>query len=230
MYEKFSDRARKVMQLANRVAQEWNHEYIGTEHILLGLLRMDDGIGPRVLRQLLPATGALQSAVEALIQRGPEMITMGKLPQTPRAKKVIESAMDEARQLGHSHVGTEHILLGLLREGEGVASQEMQTAGLTLEGTRAALVEYLGPQQVASEINKAAFLIRGQAAFSVKDGCGVESLFRADSVQLADGVLSVNRNGKVIAQYSDWTSWREVGEEWTAMVAVAESANKETAA
>jgi hypothetical protein len=119
MYERFTDRARKVMQLANQEAQRFNHEYIGTEHILLGLVKEGSGVAANVLKNLDVDLRKIRLEVEKLVQSGPEMVTMGKLPQTPRAKKVIEYSMEEARNLNHNYVGTEHILLGLLREQEG---------------------------------------------------------------------------------------------------------------
>ena len=100
MYERFTDRARKVMQLANREAQRFNHEYIGTEHILLGLVKEGSGVAVAVLQNLGVDPRKIRLEIEKLIQSGPEIVTMGTLPQTPRAKKVIEYAMEEARNLG----------------------------------------------------------------------------------------------------------------------------------
>src|SRR5512137_1652083 len=138
MYERFTDRARKVMQLANQEAQRFNHEYIGTEHILLGLVKEGSGVAANVLKNLDVDLRKIRLEVEKLVQSGPEMVTMGKLPQTPRAKKVIEYSMEEARNLNHNYVGTEHILLGLLREQEGVAAQVlMNLLGHGLEGSEA---------------------------------------------------------------------------------------------
>src|SRR5438045_5708638 len=121
MYDRFTDRARKVMQLANREAKRFNHEYIGTEHILLGLVKEGEGVAANVLKNLDIDLRKIRLEVEQIVQSGPDIVTMGKLPQTPRAKKVIESAVEEARNLNHNHIGTKHILLGLLREEEGVA-------------------------------------------------------------------------------------------------------------
>ena len=105
MYERFTDRARKVMQLANQEAQRFNHEYIGTEHILLGLVKEGSGVAANVLKNLDVDLRKIRIEVEKIVQTGPDMVTMGKLPQTPRAKKVIEYAMDEARNLNHNYVG-----------------------------------------------------------------------------------------------------------------------------
>ncbi len=144
MYERFTDRARKVMQLANQEAQRFNHEYIGTEHILLGLVKEGSGVAANVLKNLEVDLRKIRLEVEKLVQSGPEMVTVGKLPQTPRAKKVIEYSMEEARNLNHSYVGTEHILLGLLREQEGVAAQVLMNLGLKLEEVREEVLQLLG--------------------------------------------------------------------------------------
>src|SRR6187401_261605 len=144
MYERFTDRARKVMQLANQEAQRFNHEYFGTEHILLGLVKEGSGVAANVLKNLDIDLRKIRLEVEKLVQSGPEMVTMGKLPQTPRAKKVIEYSMEEARNLNHNYVGTEHILLGLLREQEGVAAQVLMNLGLKLEEVREEVLNLLG--------------------------------------------------------------------------------------
>jgi ATP-dependent Clp protease ATP-binding subunit ClpC len=144
MYERFTDRARKVMQLANQEAQRFNHEYIGTEHILLGLVKEGSGVAANVLKNLDVDLRKIRLEVEKIVQSGPDMVTMGKLPQTPRAKKVIEYAIEEARQLNHNYVGTEHLLLGLLREQEGVAAQVLMNLGLKLDEVREEVLNLLG--------------------------------------------------------------------------------------
>jgi ATP-dependent Clp protease ATP-binding subunit ClpC len=144
MYERFTDRARKVMQLANQEAQRFNHEYIGTEHMLLGLVKEGTGVAANVLKNLDVDLRKIRLEVEKLVQSGPEMITMGKLPQTPRAKKVIEYSMEEARKLNHNFVGTEHIVLGLVLEQEGVAAQVLMNLGLKLEEVREEVLNLLG--------------------------------------------------------------------------------------
>ena len=144
MYERFTDRARKVMQLANQEAQRFNHEYIGTEHILLGLIKEGSGVAASVLKNLGIDLRKIRLEVENVVKSGPDMVTMGKLPQTPRAKKVIEYSMEEARNLNHNYVGTEHLLLGLLREHEGVAAQVLMNLGLRLEDVRDEVLALLG--------------------------------------------------------------------------------------
>ncbi|RMH30264.1 MAG: ATP-dependent Clp protease ATP-binding subunit [Planctomycetota bacterium] len=144
MYERFTDRARKVMALANQEAQRFNHEYIGTEHILLGLVKEGSGVGANVLKNLGVDLRKVRLEVEKLVRSGPDMVTMGKLPQTPRAKKVFEYAIEEARNLNHNYVGTEHLLLGLLREHDGVAAQVLMNLGLKLEEVREEVLNLLG--------------------------------------------------------------------------------------
>ena len=153
MFERLTDRARKVMALANQEAQRLNHEYIGTEHILLGLVKEGSGVGANVLRNLDVDLRKVRLEVEKLVRAGPEMVTMGKLPQTPRAKKVIEYAIEEARNLNHNYVGTEHLLLGLLREHDGVAAQVLMNLGLKLEEVREEVLNLLGASNEQREEN-----------------------------------------------------------------------------
>ncbi len=135
-FEKFSERARRVLSLAQEEAQRFNHNYIGTEHILLGLVRETEGVAARVLSNLGVELGKVRSAVEFIIGKG-ERHTPGEIGLTPRAKKVIELAVDEARRLNHHYIGTEHILIGLMREGEGVAAGVLESLGVSLDKVRA---------------------------------------------------------------------------------------------
>src|SRR3982750_3098149 len=144
MYERFTDRARKVMQLANQEAQRFNHEYVGTEHVLLGLIKEGSGVAANVLKNLDADPGKSRNEGEKIVQAGRDMITMGKLPQTPRAKKVIEYAIQEARNLDHKHVGTEHLLLGLLHEEAGVAASVLASLCLKLEVVREEVLKLFG--------------------------------------------------------------------------------------
>ncbi len=148
MYVRFTDRARKVMQLANQEAQRFNHEYIRTDHILLGLIKEGSGVAANVLRNLDINLANVWQDVENMLQGEPDKVTMGKLPQTPWAKGVIQAAMDEARGLHHNYVGTEHILLGLLRDQEGlcVTGTVLGKHGLTREAVRWEVVRVLGPE------------------------------------------------------------------------------------
>ncbi|MHC4291275.1 MAG: ATP-dependent Clp protease ATP-binding subunit [Planctomycetota bacterium] len=187
MFERFTDRARKVMALANQEAQRFNHEYIGTEHILLGLVKEGNGVGANVLRNLDIDVKKLRLEIEKLVKSGPDMVTMGKLPQTPRTKKVIEFAIEEARSLNHNYVGTEHILLGLLRETEGIAAQVLMNLGLKLEDVRQEVLNLLGAgvedgsyQAMGMKMNPAA-----QAAKSAKSKTPALDSFGRDLTELA---------------------------------------------
>ena len=134
-FDKFSERARRVLTSAQDEAQRLNHSYIGTEHLLLGLIREEEGVGAKVLTSLGVTLSKVRSAVEYIIGRGEKPAT-GEIELTPRAKRVIELAIDEARHLGHNYIGTEHLLLGLLHEGEGVAASVLESFGITLEQAR----------------------------------------------------------------------------------------------
>jgi ATP-dependent Clp protease ATP-binding subunit ClpC len=170
MFERFTDRARKVMALANQEAQRFNHEYIGTEHILLGLVKEGSGVGANVLKNLDVDLRKVRLEVEKLVKSGPDMVTMGKLPQTPRAKKVIEYAIEEARNLNHNYVGTEHLLLGLLREHEGVAAQVLMNLGLKLEEVREEVLNLLGAGVDPEESSKGGTAQAGESQSSGKKG------------------------------------------------------------
>jgi ATP-dependent Clp protease ATP-binding subunit ClpC len=144
MFNRFTERARKVILLAKEEAKRFNHDYIGTEHILLGLIREGEGVAAAVLASLGLSSEKIRKEVEKLVQPGPGTAVSGDIPFTPKAKKVIELAMDEARTLGHNYIGTEHLLLGLLREGEGVASQVLMNLGLDLDKVREEVMQLLG--------------------------------------------------------------------------------------
>ncbi len=144
MFERFSDGARRAIGLANQEAQRLHHESIGTEHILLGLIEEGSGVATDILRALCIDLTRLRTEIEKNLPSGHEMVTMGRLPFTPRAKKVIELAFEEARALGHNYVGTEHLLLGLLREREGVGAQALMEQGVTVDDVRAEVILRVG--------------------------------------------------------------------------------------
>jgi ATP-dependent Clp protease ATP-binding subunit ClpC len=144
MCERFSERARKVMQLANQEAQRFNHEYVGTEHVLLGLIKEGSGTAANVLRKLDVDLRRIRGEIEKIVLAGPERGNVGKLRETPRARKVIEYAIDEAWNMNHNYVGIEHILLGLVREHEGVAAQVLINLNLKLEEVREEVLNLLG--------------------------------------------------------------------------------------
>jgi ATP-dependent Clp protease ATP-binding subunit ClpA len=134
-FDKFTERARKVLSLAQEEAQRFQHNYIGTEHLLLGLVREGEGVAAKVLTNLGVQLSTVRNAVEFIIGRG-DRIVLGEIGLTPRAKKVIELAVDEARRLNHHYIGTEHLLLGLVREGEGIAAGVLESLGVNLEKVR----------------------------------------------------------------------------------------------
>ncbi len=154
-FDKFTERARKVLTLAQEEAQRFNHNYIGTEHILLGLVREGDGVAARVLASMGVELHKVRSAVEFIIGRGDRTPT-GEIGLTPRAKKVIELAVDEARRLNHHYIGTEHLLLGLVREGEGIAAGVLESLGVSLEKVRAQVIQVLNQSSGYAQPAKAA--------------------------------------------------------------------------
>ena len=145
-FDKFTERARRVLTLAQEEAQRFNHNYIGTEHLLLGLVREGDGVAAKVLSNLRVELNKVRSAVEFIIGRG-DRSTSGEIGLTPRAKRVIELAVDEARRLNHSYIGTEHLLLGLVREGEGIAAGVLESLGVNLERVRGETTRILAQTQ-----------------------------------------------------------------------------------
>ena len=144
MFDRFTDRAKKVMNLARQEAQRFNHEYLGTEHILLGLVQEGSGVAANVLKNMGIDLTKIRSEVEKIVKTGPSMVTMGQLPFTPRAKKVLELSMEEAGNLGHNYIGTEHLLLGLIKENEGIAAQVLMNLGVKLEDVREEVLDFLG--------------------------------------------------------------------------------------
>src|SRR5690625_1906814 len=150
MFERFTDRARRVVVLAQEEARMLNHSYIGTEHILLGLIHEGDGVAAKALQSLDVSLGAVREQVREIIGQG-QQAPSGHIPFTPRAKKVLELSLREALQLGHNYIGTEHILLGLIREGEGVAAQVLVQLGADLNRVRQTVIQLLSGYQGSSE-------------------------------------------------------------------------------
>jgi hypothetical protein len=143
MFERFTDRARRVVVLAQEEARSLDHNWIGTEHILLGLMREGDGVAAKTLESLGISLDAVRQQVEEIIGRG-QQPPSGHIPFTPRTKKVLELALRESLQLGHNYIGTEHILLGLIREGDGVAAQVLVTLGADLNRVRQQAIQLHG--------------------------------------------------------------------------------------
>jgi hypothetical protein len=146
MFERFTDRARRVVVLAQEEARMLNHDYVGTEHVLLALIREGEGVAAKALASLGISLEAVRQQVEEIIGRGPQAPS-GQIPFTPRVKKVLELSLREAHQLGHNYIGTEHILLGLIREGEGVAAQVLVRLGADLNRVRQQVIQLLHGDQ-----------------------------------------------------------------------------------
>ena len=155
-YDKFTERARKVLSLAQEEAQRFQHNYIGTEHLLLGLVRDGEGVAAKVLSNLGVELKEVRGAVEFMIGRG-DRIVLGEIGLTPRAKKVIEFAVDEAHRLNHHYIGTEHLLLGLVREDEGIASKVLQSLGVNLEKVRTQTIQVLSQSGAPHIVSRSRF-------------------------------------------------------------------------
>jgi ATP-dependent Clp protease ATP-binding subunit ClpA len=153
MFERFTDRARRVVVLAQEEARMLNHNYIGTEHILLGLIHEGEGVAAKALESLGISLEAVRQQVEEIIGQG-QQAPSGHIPFTPRAKKVLELSLREALQLGHNYIGTEHILLGLIREGEGVAAQVLVRLGADLNRVRQQVVELVHTEESEAETSR----------------------------------------------------------------------------
>ena len=147
MFERFTDRARRVVVFAQEEARGLNHNWIGTEHLLLAVIREGQGVGAKALESMQVSLDAARQQVESIIGRGQEPVSDGHIPFTPRAKKVLELSLREALQLGHDYIGTEHILLGLIREGDGVAGQVLVNLGCDLNRTRQQVIRLLHGHQ-----------------------------------------------------------------------------------
>ncbi len=190
-FEKFSERARRVLTIAQEEARQMNHSYIGTEHILLGLAREEEGVAAKVLTNLGVSLNKIRSAVEFISGRG-ERPSTGETGLTPRAKRVIELGIDEARQLSHNYIGTEHLLLGLLREGEGVASGVLDSLGVTLEKARAETAQVLSQGVPRSKVG------RGASRTPALDQLGVDLTVAARAGKLDPVIGRVKEIERVI--------------------------------
>jgi ATP-dependent Clp protease ATP-binding subunit ClpC len=200
-FDKFTERARRVLTLAQEEAQRFNHNYIGTEHLLLGLVREGDGVAAKVLSNLGVELNKVRSAVEFIIGRG-DRATTGEIGLTPRAKRVIELAVDEARRLNHSYIGTEHLLLGLVREGEGIAAGVLESLGVNLERVRGETTRILAqtqPQGGSGGAQPAAAGGRQSARTPTLDQLGVDLTAAARSGQL-DPVIGREREIERVVQ------------------------------
>src|SRR5881396_3265017 len=183
-FDRFNDRAKRVLALAQDEAIRFNHNYIGTEHLLLGLVREGEGVAARVLDSLGVELSKVRTAVEFIIGRGDSTTSPSEITLSPRTKKVIELAIDEARKLGHSHVGTEHLLLGLVREGEGIASGVLESLGVSLEKVRHQVIATLGQQHPATQETAGAGAKSGSSKTPTLDQLGVNLTAMAKAQQL----------------------------------------------
>jgi ATP-dependent Clp protease ATP-binding subunit ClpA len=173
MFERFTDRARRVVVLAQEEAQLLNHDYIGTEHLLLGLVHDGEGVAAKALESLGISLEAVRAQVEETIGQGQRAAT-GHVPFTPRAKKVLELSLREALQFGHNYIGTEHILLGLVREGEGVAAQVLVKLGGDLSRVRQQVIQllsgYAGGEAAAEQAGARTRLVRMTVPEELREG------------------------------------------------------------
>src|SRR5215210_6490378 len=184
MFERFTDRARRVVVLAQEEARLLNHSYIGTEHILLGLIHEGEGVAAKAMESLGISLEAVRSQVEEIIGQGGSSPS-GHIPFTPRAKKVLELSLREALQLGHNYIGTEHILLGLIREGEGVAAQVLVKLGADLSRVRQQVIQLLSGYQGPGGSAEKAGATAGGSGEQTPSGSLVLDQFGRNLTQLA---------------------------------------------
>jgi hypothetical protein len=210
MFERFTDRARRVVVLAQEEAGRLNHNYIGTEHLLLGLIHEGEGIAARALEALGIRLEVVRAEVEEIIGRGSEP-PAGRIPFTPRAKKVLELSLREALQLSHSYIGTEHILLGLIREGEGVAAQVLVTLGADLARVRGQVITLLSGEAVAAGEPPAQERVIGQdMPPAVAGGPAFRAQQPAELVRVVPLVRELARRGGyrvVLISLEVWSGW-----------------------
>jgi ATP-dependent Clp protease ATP-binding subunit ClpC len=185
MFDRFTDRAKKVMNLARQEAQRFNHEYLGTEHILLGLVQEGSGVAANVLKNMSIDLNKIRTEVEKIVKSGPSMVTMGQLPFTPRAKKVLELSMEEAGNLGHNYIGTEHLLLGLIKENEGIAAQVLINLGVKLEDVREEVLDFLGADTADEEEEETTLTEGSPSTTNAKSKTPALDSFGRDLTELA---------------------------------------------
>jgi hypothetical protein len=215
MFERFTDRARRVVVLAQEEARHLNHNYIGTEHILLGLIHEGEGVAARALESLDISLEAVRVEVTEIVGRGAEQPS-GHIPFTPRAKKVLELSLREALQFGHNYIGTEHILLGLIREGEGVAAQVLVKLGASFDRVRQQVVHLLADacalqaEQVAGMPSR---ITQQQAMTMVAGGPGAYQDEPAELVRVVPLAREVHREAGwrvVLISLEIWSGWLDL--------------------
>ena len=184
MFDRFTDRAKKVMNFARQEAQRFNHEYLGTEHILLGLIKEGEGVAAHVLKNMGIDMTKIRMEIEKIVKTGPSMVTMGQLPFTQMAKKVLELSMEEASSLSHNYIGTEHLLLGLIKENEGIAAQVLTNLGVKLEDVREEVLDFLGADSI-DESDESTMSEEGSAPSGGKSKTPALDSFGRDLTELA---------------------------------------------
>jgi hypothetical protein len=215
MFERFTDRARRVVVLAQEEARHLNHNYIGTEHILLGLIHEREGVAAKALESLGISLEAVRGEVVKIVGRGAEAPS-GHIPFTPRAKKVLELSLREALALGHNYIGTEHILLGLIREGEGVAAQVLVKLGASFDRVRQQVVQLLAGSagvQFEQVAGMSARISQEQATAMVAGGPGVYGQEAAELVRVVPVAREVHREAGmrvVLISLEIWSGWLDL--------------------
>jgi hypothetical protein len=194
-FDKFTERARKVLSLAQEEAQRFNHNYIGSEHLLLGLVREGEGVAAKVLNHLGVELNKVRSAVEFAIGRGDRLV-LGEIGLTPQAKKAVELAVDESRRLNHHFIGTEHLLLGLVRENSGVAAGVLQSLGVDLEKVRTQTIQVLS--QSSSQRENISFSSSSTGGFTLRPSRPAISPYHSYHVYAATTGRTVVGTGAVI--------------------------------
>jgi hypothetical protein len=215
MFERFTDRARRVVVLAQEEARHLNHDYIGTEHILLGLIHEGEGVAARALTALDISLEAVRAEVTEIVGRGGDQ-PGGHIPFTPRAKKVLELSLREALAFGHNYIGTEHILLGLIREGEGVAAQVLVKLGASFDRVRQQVVQLLadaGAVQAEQVAGMPTRLSQEQARAMVAGGPGMYQEEPAELVRVVPVAREVHREAGmrvVLISLEIWSGWLDL--------------------
>jgi ClpA/ClpB-like protein len=215
MFERFTDRARRVVVLAQEEARHLNHDYIGTEHILLGLIHEGEGVAAKALTALDISLEAVRAEVTEIVGRGGEQ-PGGHIPFTPRAKKVLELSLREALAFGHNYIGTEHILLGLIREGEGVAAQVLVKLGASFDRVRQQVVQLLadaGAVQAEQVAGMPTRLSQEQARAMVAGGPGMYQEEPAELVRVVPVAREVHREAGmrvVLISLEIWSGWLDL--------------------
>ena len=205
MFEKFTERARKVMSLARQEAQRLNSDFIGTEHVLLGILLEGGGVAVKVLKNLSVDATALKAETERLVEHpSAPTATLGQLPFSPRAKRVIELAGEAASQFNHDVIGTEHLLIAILKENEGIGAQVLTNAGLKLDAVKDMTMQVLGtdtdagsPDYLHRVAVKGTIIDRAQNFITVLQRDGTKHEIRLDLLQVAHTEFSIGRRVEI---------------------------------